>query len=174
MNITVLIPTPVKQEPILTFEESAREWRDQELQKSDEIVKIEDHPLRQNYMFYRQALRDWPATVDFPNVKPVLDETPLDLMTTAAFLSRFTDAEYIPIELSSIDSPTATIEQRTQSAGIRRLLKEIDLATYINLKDPRIIGALTLLSTAGFLTVERKDEILNNPVLSSERYLGAI
>ena len=174
MNINVLIPTPVKQEPVLTLEESAREWRDQELQKSDEIVKIEDHPLRQNYMFYRDQLRDWPSTSNFPEVRPVFNKQPLKLLTQAAFLARFTDAEFIQIELASIDSPTATIEQRTQQAGIRKLLKEIDLASYINLDDLRILGALDLLESAGFITVERKNEILTNPVLSSERYRGSI
>ena len=154
--------------------EAAINWRNDELAITDEIIKIEDHPLRQNYMFYRQALRDWPSSSDFSTTKPVLDTTPLSLMTTAAFLARFTDAEYIPIELASIDNPSASIEQRTQSAGIRRLLKEIDLATYINLRDPRITGALTMLASAGFLSVARKDEILNTNVRPHERYYGPI
>ena len=49
-----------------------REWRDQELKKSDWIVPITDHPQRNTYITYRQALRDWPSTDNFPNIKPIL------------------------------------------------------------------------------------------------------
>ncbi len=61
-------PTPV--EP--TAEESARRWRDSELAATDYIVPLTDHPQRAAYMTYRQALRDWPATADFPDTRPEL------------------------------------------------------------------------------------------------------
>lgn len=54
--------------------ELAREWRNQELRATDWIVSITDHPQHAAYMAYRQALRDWTDTVDFPNIKPVLGE----------------------------------------------------------------------------------------------------
>ena len=59
-------PTPV--EP--TAEEKARQWRDMELSSSDWIVPVTDHPQHAAYMAYRQALRDWPATDDFPDTRP--------------------------------------------------------------------------------------------------------
>ena len=51
---------------------SARHWRDQELKATDWIVPVTDHPQHAAYTTYRQALRDWPSTADFPDTKPVL------------------------------------------------------------------------------------------------------
>jgi len=61
-------PTP----PEPTAEEEGRQWRDSELASTDYIVPLTDHPQRAAYMTYRQALRDWPATADFPNTRPEL------------------------------------------------------------------------------------------------------
>lgn len=53
-------------------EDNAKQWRNSELQKTDWIVPVTDHPQHAAYLTYRQALRDWPQTADFPNVRPVL------------------------------------------------------------------------------------------------------
>ena len=50
----------------------ARGWRDAELQATDQIPAITDHPQRAAYLTYRTALRDWPSTSDFPATKPTL------------------------------------------------------------------------------------------------------
>lgn len=50
----------------------ARLWRDKELEKSDWIASIPDHGMYDAYITYRQALRNWPSTDDFPNTKPTL------------------------------------------------------------------------------------------------------
>ena len=50
----------------------ARGWRDYELQSTDWIVPVTDHPQHAAHITYRQALRDWPSTSNFPNTKPVL------------------------------------------------------------------------------------------------------
>ena len=63
-------PTPV--EP--TAEETARQWRNSELSATDEAAKIPDWPNRENILVYRQDLRDWPSTQDFPDTRPVLGE----------------------------------------------------------------------------------------------------
>jgi len=61
--------------PIKTLEEKIaeeKEWRDMELQSSDFIVPLTDHPQHAVYMTYRQELRDYPAQEDFPNgTRPV-------------------------------------------------------------------------------------------------------
>ena len=61
--------------PIKTLEEKTAEekwWRDSELQASDYIVPLTDHPQHAAYMTYRQELRDYPAQPDFPNgTRPV-------------------------------------------------------------------------------------------------------
>ena len=61
-------PTPV--EP--TAEETARQWRDGELSATDYIVPLTDHPQRDAYITYREALRAWPSTEDFPATRPEL------------------------------------------------------------------------------------------------------
>ena len=48
------------------------QWRNLELLISDWIVKIPDHPQRAAYITYRAALREWPATSDFPLIRPEL------------------------------------------------------------------------------------------------------
>ena len=50
----------------------ARAWRNSQLQATDHIPAITDHPQRESYLTYRIALRDWPSTSDFPATKPVL------------------------------------------------------------------------------------------------------
>jgi hypothetical protein len=51
-------------------EEQAREYRDSELKATDFIVPLTDYPNRTAWMTYRQELRDWPSTDDFPETKP--------------------------------------------------------------------------------------------------------
>ena len=59
-------------------EDKARAWRDLELQSSDWIMPITDHPQHTAYKNYRAALRDWPTAKDadgnplFPNTRPEL------------------------------------------------------------------------------------------------------
>ena len=61
--------------PVKTLEEKTAEekwWRDSELQATDYIVPLTDHPQHAAYMTYRQELRDYPAQADFPNgTRPV-------------------------------------------------------------------------------------------------------
>ncbi len=51
----------------------ARSWRDMELLATDYIVPLTDHPQRDAYMTYRQNLRDWPSTSNFPDTKPTVN-----------------------------------------------------------------------------------------------------
>ena len=50
----------------------AREWRNEELNSTDHIVPLTDHPDHTATLAYRVALRDWPSTSDFPDTKPIL------------------------------------------------------------------------------------------------------
>ena len=61
-------------ENTLSTEQYARVWRDEELNTTDYIVPLSDHPSRTATMTYRAALRDWPSTSDFPDTKPTLGE----------------------------------------------------------------------------------------------------
>ena len=55
-----------------TAEKRARAWRDDQLEASDWIMSISDHPQLEAYKTYRTKLRDWPSTSDFPDTKPTL------------------------------------------------------------------------------------------------------
>lgn len=59
---------PVKSQEEL--EEEGRFWRDTELKRTDFIVPLTDYPNHSQWLTYRQELRDWPTTENFPNTKP--------------------------------------------------------------------------------------------------------
>ena len=44
-----------------------RQWRNSELEATDWIVQIPDHPKKLVYTAYRKQLRDYPNQPDFPN-----------------------------------------------------------------------------------------------------------
>ena len=52
-------------------DDEARLWRDQELESTDFIVPTTDYPNHAAWITYRQELRDWTGTADFPNTKPI-------------------------------------------------------------------------------------------------------
>ena len=54
------------------IEVSQRMWRDEELAETDAIAQTPDFPDRDKWLTYRQALRDWPSTSDFPDTRPTL------------------------------------------------------------------------------------------------------
>ena len=56
----------------LEIAQAERTWRDRELQQTDWIAQTPDHPQRDAYLTYRQELRDWPSTDEFPDTKPAL------------------------------------------------------------------------------------------------------
>lgn len=62
-------PVPLTQGDI---DDAARQWRDGELFSTDWVVPLSDFPERDSYMTYRQELRDWPSTPEFPDTKPTL------------------------------------------------------------------------------------------------------
>jgi len=49
-----------------------RMWRGQELLRTDTLILLPDHPDKDNLTTYRQELRDWPTTDDFPDTPPTL------------------------------------------------------------------------------------------------------
>lgn len=53
-----------------TAEDTAREWRDKELRATDYIVSLMDFTPHQDWLDYRQQLRDLPTSDGFPEVFP--------------------------------------------------------------------------------------------------------
>ena len=52
------------------FITSQTEWRDSELLRTDSLMLLPDYPYKDELTIYRQALRDWPSTEDFPETRP--------------------------------------------------------------------------------------------------------
>lgn len=66
--------TLIYEEDLLTPEQKARRWRDAELTRTDVAATVSDYPNADAYIAYRQSLRAWPSTSDFPNIRPELGE----------------------------------------------------------------------------------------------------
>ena len=56
----------------ISVETKARRWRDEELRRTDIAATVSDYPNASAVLAYRQALREWPSTEDFPNTRPTL------------------------------------------------------------------------------------------------------
>tara|TARA_Y100000748_G_C15295846_1_gene410332 strand:+ start:364 stop:666 length:303 start_codon:yes stop_codon:yes gene_type:complete len=54
------------------LEIEGRGWRDAELERTDTLSLLTDHPKKTEIAAYRTKLRDWPSTSDFPDTKPTL------------------------------------------------------------------------------------------------------
>jgi len=96
---------------------------------------------------------------------PPEPEAPVDLdrrVTKLRFQLRFTDAEAIAIDLASQGN---TVE----AAIVRRYLKLIELAEWIDLANPMARAGVMNLAAGGLLTAERAIEILDTPVSDDER-----
>ena len=66
----VVPPAPTEEQLTENAHSKARDWRDGELLATDKASQTPDWPNRDNILTYRTALRDWPATDDFPDTKP--------------------------------------------------------------------------------------------------------
>lgn len=54
----------------LAYANECKEWRNNELNHTDLRVLVSDDPEHQRILDYRQALRDWTDTSDFPLTRP--------------------------------------------------------------------------------------------------------
>ena len=57
---------------VVMTEAEARKWRDGELFRTDSLMLLDDYPQKDGLTAYRQELRDWPSTGDFPDTRPTL------------------------------------------------------------------------------------------------------
>ena len=57
---------------LMEKQREGRMWRDQELLGTDSLSLLTDHPKASELTTYRQELRDWPSTDDFPDTQPTL------------------------------------------------------------------------------------------------------
>lgn len=62
----------ITDEDIAIERANAIRWRNKQLAYTDTRAIVTDDPQHDAVITYRQALRDWPSTSDFPNTRPVL------------------------------------------------------------------------------------------------------
>lgn len=62
----------VTTEDIATERANAVRWRNKQLAYTDTRSIVTDDPQHDAVIAYRQVLRDWPSTSDFPETKPTL------------------------------------------------------------------------------------------------------
>ncbi len=95
---------------------------------------------------------------------PAVAPPPVRHVTRLAFLSRFTDAEAVAIDLASIG---ATVE----AASMRRYMAKVNAATFIDLDRPDTRAGVQQLEAVGLLAAGRAAVILDTPIESDERPL---
>ena len=86
-------------------------------------------------------------------------------ITRLAFLSRFTDAEAIGIDLASQGVTT-------QAAAMRRYMQKVNAATFIDLARDDTRGGVLVLESMGLLQPGRALQILDAPVTEQEAFNG--
>lgn len=87
-------------------------------------------------------------------------------ITRLAFISRFTDAEAIGIDLASQG-------ETISAATLRRALKKIDAANFIDLADQATIDGANGLEAFGLLAAGRANEIISTTLTEKELYKGS-
>ena len=61
---------PTSDEILEEEKAEARQWRNDELERTDSLSLLSDHPQKTQITTYRTALREWPSTSDFPDTPP--------------------------------------------------------------------------------------------------------
>jgi len=145
---TPTIPSPTEILEEKTTQE--KQWRDSELERTDKLASIKDYPYYYATISYRENLRDYPTSVDFPNgERPALDKTIKNSLSKYEFISRFTQEER-----KSITALTKS------NADIEDWMALFELTTYISLNDPQTIAGVKMLEAGEIIGVGRAAEIL--------------
>jgi hypothetical protein len=90
-------------------------------------------------------------------------------ITRLAFRKRFTQEEKVSIEMAALDDPTATLDQRKQSAALRVSMKDADNAEHVDLVRPDTREDVLGLELAGLIGPGRAYEILDAQIQDIER-----
>lgn len=90
-------------------------------------------------------------------------------ITRLAFRNRFTQPEKVTLELAALDNPYSPPQARQQAAGLRSYLKDLDAATFVDLKRPDTAAAVQMLEAAGLIGAGRAADILGAPIQPHER-----
>lgn len=116
------------------------------------ILLAEGSPVQAGWMYDGEV---------FSNPEPMPEEPTERKITRLAFLSRFSDAEAIALDLASIGS---TVE----AATIRRYMAKVNAASFIDLaRDDTRTGVLGL-EAVGLIAEGRALQILDAPIQPEE------
>ena len=107
---------------------------------------------------------EWVNIPYFPHKDPEPEQSQPSpkKITQLAFISRFTDAEAIALDLASMG---ATVE----AASIRRYMQKVNSATFIDLEREDTIVGVNQLEAVGLIGAGRANVILTAPVTDLER-----
>lgn len=108
----------------------------------------------------KALLDEWIAN----NPKKVSDKK----ITVLAFRNRFTVQEKVKSEMMSIDNPNLPMEQRQISATLRVILRDTDIANFIDLARADTIQGVHFFEQIGIIAPGRATEILENAVQDYE------
>ncbi len=105
-----------------------------------------------------------PGRWRFAAVQPAAFAAPTSRkITRLAFLTRFTDAEAVQMDLASVGAtPTA--------AGLRRAKEKTLAATFIDLERADTRAGVLALEAVGLLAAGRALTILDGPIQENERF----
>lgn len=104
------------------------------------------------------------GTTSNPDYLGIMDGAFGRKITPLAFFNRFTQVEQLNIELASLDNPSATAEQRQQAAMLRIYVRNVNVATYVDLDRADTQNGVNTLEAMGIIGVGRANEILTAPV----------
>lgn len=107
------------------------------------------------YVWIEMAYADPPANPPAP--------APARHITKLAFISRFTDAEWVTFDLASIGATQ-------QAAGLRRYLEKVRLASFIDLDRADTRAGVLALEATTMLAEGRALEILDGEIQPHEVY----
>ena len=89
-------------------------------------------------------------------------------ITVLAFRNRFTLNEKVQIDMASIDSPAAPIQQRQLAAQLRVMNSDLTVATFVDLARPDTRAGVQQLETFAIIGAGRASEILDDEIQASE------
>jgi len=89
------------------------------------------------------------------------DSNDIGVVTSAAFVGRFTPQEYSDILAASVAAPDASIDEQTKAAQVKYLLDELFASPYVALDDSRAVDGVNLLVSFELLAPSRPEEILS-------------
>jgi hypothetical protein len=113
----------------------------------------------------------WVTAGNIPTVYTPPPEPVYSKITVLALRNRFTQAEKIAIDMSSIDNPASSMQARQLAASLRVMMSDLNVATFVDLSRPDTISGIQALETYGILGTGRSSEILTSPVQDFERTL---